>query len=77
MVIFFQNGFPDFSEMEVVRTYADSVFMTQSFDAHAAVLAVQYPILPLLQGDFISDFGDCCYILDMVKLLSQCSIYSD
>jgi len=46
--------------MEVVGSGADSVLLTPCFDAHAAALAVQYPLLPLLQGDFAFDFGDCC-----------------
>ena len=46
--------------MEVVGAGADSVLLALCFDAHAAALAVQYPLLPLLQGDFAFDFGDCC-----------------
>ena len=46
--------------MEVIETGADSVLLTPCFDAHAAVLAVQYPLLPFLHGDFAFDFGDCC-----------------
>ena len=59
-MIFFQDGFADFAEMEVVGTGADSVCTTPCFDAHAAALAVQYPLLPPLQGDSRFDFGDCC-----------------
>ena len=59
-MIFFQDGFADFSQMEVVGSGADTVCMTPCFDAHSAVLAVKDPLLPLLQGDFTFDFGDCC-----------------
>ena len=59
-MIFFQDGFTDFAKVEVVRAGTDSVLLTPCFDAHSAVLAVKDPLLPLLQGDFRFDFGDCC-----------------
>ena len=70
---FFQNRFADFWEMEVVGASAGPVFPVPCFDAHAATLAVQYPLLSLLYGDFAFDFGDCCCDVGWTWFNSVCS----